>query len=175
MSSSIRLTWHLCAPRERVYRALTDARAVGRWRVPPGMRSEVHAFDARVDGAIRVSLTYAAPGAAGKSGAHTDTYRGHFAALVADERVVEVLEFETDDPALQGTMRVSFELHDEPGGTRLLARHDGVPRGIAPADNEKGWREALARLAGLVEGDAGPATPAPRLDSSMSRTKPGRS
>ncbi len=155
--SSTRLTWHLRAPRERVYRALTDARAIGRWRVPPAMRSEVHAFDVRVGGAIRVSLTYDDPGAAGKTGAHTDTYHGRFAELVPNERVVEALEFETDDPALQGTMRVSFELRDEPGGTCLLARHDGVPAGVSPADNEKGWRESLARLAALVEGGAGAA------------------
>jgi uncharacterized protein YndB with AHSA1/START domain len=150
--SATRLTWHLRAPRERVYRALTDARAVEHWRVPAGMHSQVHAFDARLGGAIRVSLTYDAPGPAGKSSARTDTYHGHFAELVADERVVEALEFETDDPALRGAMRVSFELRDERGGTLLLARHDGVPAGVSPADNEKGWREALARLATLVEG-----------------------
>ena len=73
--SSTRLTWHLRAPRERVYRALTDACAIGRWRVPPGMRSEVHAFDVRVGGAIRVSLTYDDPDAAGKTGARADTWR----------------------------------------------------------------------------------------------------
>jgi len=155
--SSTRLDCHLRAPRERVYRALTDARAIARWRVPPGMRSEVHAFDARVGGAIRVSLTYELEGRAGKSSARTDTYHGRFAQLVANECVVEELEFETDDPALQGTMRVSFELHDEPGGTLLRAWHDGVPRGVSPADNEKGWRESLARLAALVEDDPGAA------------------
>ena len=155
--SSTHLDWHLRAPRERVYRALTHARAIERWRVPPGMRSAVHAFDVREGGAIHVSLTYALPGPAGKTSAHTDTYHGRFAQLVENERVVEELEFETDDPALQGRMRVSFELLDEPGGTLLRARHDGVPAGVAAEDNEKGWRESLARLAGLLEADLGAA------------------
>jgi hypothetical protein len=29
--------------------------------------------------------------------------------------------------------------------------HEGVPPGVSPADNEEGWRSALARLAALVE------------------------
>jgi uncharacterized protein YndB with AHSA1/START domain len=144
---------HLRAPRERVYRALTDARAIGRWRVPQNMRSEVHEFDARQGGSIRVSLTYELPGAAGKTSARTDTYHGRFAELVENERVVEELEFETSDPAMQGLMRVAIELRDEAGGTLLQARHDGLPAGVAPADNELGWRESLARLAALVEGE----------------------
>jgi hypothetical protein len=32
-----------------------------------------------------------------------------------------------------------------------IAVHDGLPRGVPPADNEAGWREALAKLAALVE------------------------
>ena len=30
--------------------------------------------------------------------------------------------------------------------------HDGVPPGVLAADKEAGWREALAKLAGLAEG-----------------------
>ena len=37
------------------------------------------------------------------------------------------------------------------GGTDALAPHDGLPRGVAPADNELGWRSSLAKLAALVE------------------------
>ena len=37
------------------------------------------------------------------------------------------------------------------GGTMLTAVHDGVFDGVAPADNEFGWRTALDRLAALAE------------------------
>ena len=37
------------------------------------------------------------------------------------------------------------------GGTEVVAVHDGLPRGVPIADNEGGWREALAKLAVLVE------------------------
>jgi hypothetical protein len=37
------------------------------------------------------------------------------------------------------------------GDTHVLAVHDGLPPGVSPADNEAGWREALEKLAALVE------------------------
>jgi hypothetical protein len=42
-------------------------------------------------------------------------------------------------------------LADAHGGTEIRALHDGLPRGLSTADNEAGWREALAKLATLVE------------------------
>jgi hypothetical protein len=60
-------------------------------------------------------------------------------------------EFETADPALRGEMTITITLVDADGGTDLHAVHDGLPPGVAPADNELGWRLALAKLAALVE------------------------
>jgi hypothetical protein len=43
-------------------------------------------------------------------------------------------------------------LVDAEGGTDVFAMHDGLPRGVPPADNEAGWRSSsLAKLAALVE------------------------
>ncbi len=75
--------------------------------VPDGMTSHVHTFDAREGGAFRISLTYEAPTGMGKTTAHTDTHHGRFMKLVPNERVVEVVEFETPDPALQGEMTIT--------------------------------------------------------------------
>jgi uncharacterized protein YndB with AHSA1/START domain len=149
--SSTHITRLVRAPRAAVYRALIDADAVAKWRVPKGMTSRVHAFDAREGGAFRVSLTYDAPTAAGKTTAHTDTYHGTFVTLVENEQVVEAIEFETDDPGMRGTMTITITLRDANGGTELDAVHDGVPPGVPPADNETGWRMSLDKLAALVE------------------------
>ena len=149
--SLTRISRRVNAPRARVYQALVDARAVATWKVPTGMTSYVRAFDAREGGAFRVSLTYDAPTGTGKTTARTDTYHGRFAKLVTNEQVVEVLEFETADPALRGEMTITISLADADGGTDVLAVHDGLPRGLSTADNEAGWREALAKLAALVE------------------------
>ena len=71
--------------------------------------------------------------------------------LVPDEQVVETMEFETDDPAMQQPMTLTTTLHDAAGGTEVVMFHDGVPDAIPAADNELGTRMALANLAMLVE------------------------
>lgn len=149
--NSTRVRQRVNAPRAAVYRALLDARAVAAWKVPTGMTSQVHAFEAREGGSFRISLTYDEPTGAGKTTAHTDTYHGRFVKLVPNERVVEVVEFETADPALRGEMTITTTLTDAPGGTDIVAMHEGLPPGLPSVDNEAGWREALAKLAVLVE------------------------
>jgi len=151
--NSTRISRHINAPRERVYRALVDANATAKWKVPAGMTSQVHAFDPREGGSFRISLTYDEPTGAGKTAAHTDTYHGRFVKLVPNEQVVEVDEFETTDPALRGEMTITITLTDADSGTDVLAVHDGLPPGLSTAENELGWREALAKLAALVEAD----------------------
>ena len=149
--STTRLSRRLSAPPATVYPALTDAQAVSRWMVPTGMTSKVHRFEPRVGGSFRISLTYDAPTATGKTSAHTDTYHGRFIDLVPNERVIQVMEFESDDPAMRGEMKVTFTLSAADGGTDVLAVHEGVPPGVSPADNETGWRMALDNLAAFVE------------------------
>jgi uncharacterized protein YndB with AHSA1/START domain len=149
--SSTRINRHVNAPRATVYRALVDARAVATWQMPNGMTSQIHAFDPREGGSFRISLTYDAPSATGKTTAHTDTYHGRFVKLVPNEQVVEVVEFETADPTLRGEMTITIALTDADGGTDILAVHDGLPPGLSTADNETGWRMSLAKLAALVE------------------------
>jgi uncharacterized protein YndB with AHSA1/START domain len=147
-----RVSRHIDAPRSQVYDAFLDPDAVVQWKVPDGMTSEVHSFDGREGGTFRISLTYDAPDREGKTAANTDTYHGRFEQLVPNERIVEVDEFETDDPALQGEMTITVTLADAPGGgTDLLAVHDGLPAGVAPADNELGWQLSLNKLAALLE------------------------
>ena len=152
-TNSTRASRHVNAPRASVYRALLDPRAVTIWMVPDGMTSHVHLFEAREGGSFRISLTYDAPTGTGKTTAHTDTYHGRFAKLVPDEQVVEIMEFETTDPAMRGEMTVTFTLSDADGGTDVLGVHDNLPPGVSPADNETGWRMALDKLAALVEGE----------------------
>jgi len=152
MKSTTRISRHVNASRAMVYRALLDARAVATWMVPDGMTSHVHAFDAREGGSFRISLTYDAPTGTGKTTAHTDTFHGRFVKLVTNEQVVEVVEFETTDPALRGEMTITIALADaDGGGTDVLAVHDGLPPGLSTADNETGWRMSLGKLAALVE------------------------
>ncbi|WP_433824414.1 SRPBCC domain-containing protein [Actinoplanes sp. CA-015351] len=148
---STQVSRRINAPRALIYSALLSADAIARWRVPVGMTSVVHEFDAREGGAFRVSLTYDLPDISGKSAESTDTYHGHFVRLVVDEQVVETLEFETADESMRGTMTITTTLVDSGDGTEVTMLHEGVPDAISPADNEAGTRMALDNLATLTE------------------------
>lgn len=139
------------APRSRVYRALLDPDEVRTWMVPDGMTSEVHVFDAREGGEFRISLTYDAPTSTGKTTAQTDTHHGRFIRLVPDAQVVQTVEFETDDPTMQGEMTITYTLTATNGGTHLVGVHEDLPPGLSPAANELGWSMSLGKLADLVE------------------------
>jgi hypothetical protein len=104
--------------------------------VPDGMTSEIHSFDARQGGGFRISLTYDVPTAAGKTTAQTDSFHGRFVRLVPNTQVVQVVEFETIDPAMKGEMTITYELADADDGTDLVGLHENLPPGLSPADNE---------------------------------------
>lgn len=144
-------TQPISAPPSVVYRALLDPEWIERWRVPDGMRARVHEFEARTGGRFRVSLIYEAPGHTGKTTEHTDTYHGSFRELVPDTRVVEVMEFETADPLMQGEMVITTSLEPAEGRTMVTVVHEGLPVGVSPQDNEIGWSEALGKLARLLD------------------------
>ena len=149
------LTRLIRAPRSAVYAALLDPDAVRRWMVPDGMTSEIHEFEPIEGGSFRISLRYEAPTAAGKTSAQTDTFGGRFVRLVPDTEVVQTTEFETDDPALQGEMTITYllatEVVDGFLATRITGTHEGLPPGVSEADNNLGWTMSLNNLAALVE------------------------
>lgn len=118
--ATTRLTQRLRAPRALVYRALLSAEAVQRWMVPDSMTSHIHSFDAREGGAFRISLTYDMPVTAGKTTEQADTFHGRFVKLVPDTEVVQAVEFETDDPAMQGEMTITYTLADAGDGDWAL-------------------------------------------------------
>jgi uncharacterized protein YndB with AHSA1/START domain len=146
-----RVSRRIAAPREKVYEALLDPDAIARWRVPEGMRSEVHLFEPHEGGAFRVSLTYDAPDAVGKTSGRTDTYHGRFLALRPDEQIVEAIEFETGEQDLRGEMTITTTLDAAGDGTELTMLHEGLPAGVSPQDNETGTQMALAKLAAMLE------------------------
>jgi uncharacterized protein YndB with AHSA1/START domain len=135
-----------------VYRALLDPTAVQHWMVPDGMTSEIHSFEPDEGGTFRISLTYDLPTDTGKSSAQTDSFHGRFVRLVPDTEVVQAVEFESDDPAMQGEMTITYTLADADGGTDLVGLHGDLPPGVSPADNELGWSMSVEKLAKLVEG-----------------------
>jgi uncharacterized protein YndB with AHSA1/START domain len=151
--TTTRVTRRINASSDEVYRALIDPDAVQKWMVPDGMSSQVHEFDAREGGIFRISLTYDDPEESGKTEGATDTFSGRFARLVPGREVVQIIEFETDDPDIRGEMTVTYSLSvADDGGTDLVGVHENLPAGVRPEDNELGWNMSMDKLAKLVEG-----------------------
>jgi uncharacterized protein YndB with AHSA1/START domain len=149
--STTRVERHLGAPPDRVFATLLDPAAVQQWMVPDGMTSTIHTFEPHEGGAFRISLTYDQPTGTGKTTSHTDTFHGRFTRLVPGREVVQVVEFESDDPSMRGEMTITYTLLDAGDGTDLVGIHEGLPPGVAPADNELGWSMSVGKLAALVE------------------------
>ena len=70
----------------------------------------------------------------------------------APETLVQVVEFETDDPSMRGEMIVRYTLVEAGGTTYVAVEHENLPPGLSEEDNAIGWRVCLAQLARLVEG-----------------------
>jgi uncharacterized protein YndB with AHSA1/START domain len=100
-----------------------------------------------------MSLTYQDPkqSPGGKTSEDTDTFQGKFAELVPNEKIVWVVEFESQDPGFAGEMRVTFSLADADGGTEVTALCEDIPKGVRPEDNEMGCRSSLQKLAAFLE------------------------
>jgi uncharacterized protein YndB with AHSA1/START domain len=141
------------APPRMIYQALLDPQAVAAWRAPDGMKAEVLAFEPRVGGEFRMALTFTSSVHAlpGKTTAHSDVARGRFRELVPDRRVVEEVEFESDDPTMAGTMVLTTTLTPAAGGTEVTIACRNAPAGIRPTDHEIGMTSSLANLARFVE------------------------
>src|SRR5450755_1387710 len=115
------------ASRTAIYQACLDPDALASWRVPDNMKGQVHVFDAREGGTFRMSLTYMdrerSPG--GKTSEGTDTFQGRFVELVPDEKIVELIEFESQDPRFAGVMKMTTSLADTAEGTEVTVRCEG--------------------------------------------------
>lgn len=137
---------------ERVYAALVDPDALLAWLPPAGMSARFERFDGRPGGGYRMVLTYAdASTAPGKATADSDVVEARFLELVPGVRVVQAVDFVSDDPSYAGTMVMTWEVSATGAGTRIEIRADDVPRGISAEDHEAGLTSSLENLAAYLE------------------------
>ncbi|TJY43982.1 ATPase [Cohnella pontilimi] len=138
---------------QTIYHAFIDPQALVSWLPPEGMKGQIHQFDPREGGAYRMTLTYETSehSTAGKTSEHEDVVQGTFLELVPDERVVQQVEFDSDDPAFSGTMTMTWTIKAVPEGTEVTIVCDNVPGGIRKEDHLAGFRSTLENLAAFTE------------------------
>jgi uncharacterized protein YndB with AHSA1/START domain len=140
------------APVNRVYAALVDPDALAAWLPPDGMSGRFERFDARPGGSYRLVLTYSdASASPGKATADSDVVEARFVDIVPGVRVVQAVDFISDDPAYASTMAMTWEVEAVETGTRVEIRAENVPAGISPDDHAAGLASSLANLAAYVE------------------------
>jgi uncharacterized protein YndB with AHSA1/START domain len=142
----------MASPRT-IYKAFIEPENLVSWLPPKGMKGHIYEFDARDGGAYRMSLTYVGTdhSTLGKTSEHADVVQGRFLKLVPDERIVQLAEFESEDPAFEGAMTMTWTLTAVPGGTEVTILCENVPEGIRQDDHDAGMRSTLENLAAFTE------------------------
>ena len=122
------------------------------WLPPDGMHGRFERFDLRPGGSYRLVLTYDDPtGALGKTSADSDIVEVRIAQLVPGERILQEIDFESDDPAFEGTMQLEWNLRSVEEGTEVEVVARQVPDGIRVSDHARGITSSLANLADYLE------------------------
>jgi len=138
---------------QKIYQAFVNPADLVSWLPPKGMKGQILAFDARAGGAFQMSLTYLEPdhSTQGKTSEHTDVVTGKFLELVPNERIVQLIEFQSENPAFAGEMIMTWTFTAVPEGTAAAIVCENVPVGIRKEDHDVGLRSSLENLAGYTE------------------------
>ena len=142
MLNSVSLHRVLKAPREKIFRAFTEANAIASWLPPYGFLCTVHEMNAQVDGTFKMSFHNFSTG-------HGHSFGGKYLEIKADEFLKYTDKF--DDPNLPGEMTTSVWLQKVSVGTEIKILQEGIPSAIPVEMCYLGWQESLEKLAKLVE------------------------
>jgi len=103
----------------------------------------MHSFEPKVGGKFRMSFYTVTK-------SWENTFGGTYIELVANKKIVHTDKFESDDPAMQGEMKVTIVLTPQGEGTLVEIVQEGIPT-MAASGAPYGWSQSLDKLANLVE------------------------
>lgn len=135
-----------------VFAALTHRDALLEWLPPRGMQGRFEQFDMREGGSYRLVLTYEdASVTSGKTSADADVSNVGISRIAPGERIVQEVDFESDDAAFQGTMQMEWSLRSVEEGTDVEVVARNVPDGIRARDHAEGITSSLTNLSTYLE------------------------
>jgi uncharacterized protein YndB with AHSA1/START domain len=144
----LRLSRTFEAPRERVFRALTERDQLARWFGPKGYTVPYCELDARVGGAWRATLR------SPEGGDHTVS--GVYQEIVPPQRLVFTWGWHGDDGTRGHETIVTLELHARGAATELVLVQQLFETAESCGHHEAGWSSSLECLAdALGSGELG--------------------
>jgi len=132
---TLTLERRLAAPRERVYKAWTDADEIRQWWALSGMTVEIADFDVRVGGRFRLGMR----SPEGK----LYVVGGEYSEVDPPARLVHTLQWEEDGPGAEQVMRVTVEFLEDGDATRLVLTHEKCRDQDAADRHADGWTDKL--------------------------------
>ncbi|WP_077603416.1 SRPBCC family protein [Oceanobacillus sojae] len=142
----------IMASPQNIYQAFVNPKALISWLPPNGMSGYVDTFDPKEGGVYRMTLTYEMDESKpGKTSENTDVTQGRFLELAPDKRIVQSVNFDSEDPAFSGEMIQSWLFEAVSEGTSVTIVCENVPEGIRKEDHDTGLRSTLENLAVFIE------------------------
>ncbi len=134
--TTLRLTRTFAAPREKVFRAWTEAEALKRWFAPSDKYvTRIPVLEARPGGRYRIEME-----TEGKVHTVVGTYR----EVKPAEKLVFTWKWETEPQ--HGDTLVTIEFFDHGEKTEVVLTHEKFPSEAARDEHNKGWTGCLDRL-----------------------------
>lgn len=143
----------IMASPQAIYEAFLDPKAIAAWRSPQGMQCHIYTFEPYESGTFRMSFEYLDTSCVDvdKTASYADIFHGRFLKLIPYERIVELIEFELDDPAFSGTMILTTMLVPISNGTQVTIVAENIPYGIKADDHKERIKSTLQHLATFIE------------------------
>ncbi len=137
---SLRIARTFPAPREKVFKAWTDAEALKSWFAPSGKYvTRIPVLEARAGGRYRIEM---------EIDGKVHTVVGTFQEVKPPEKLVFTWKWETEPQ--HGETVVTIELFDRGGKTEVALTHEKFPSDAARDEHNKGWTGCLDRLGQYV-------------------------
>ena len=130
------------APRDKVFRAWTNAEAVKQWFPPPGYEAGPTTIDLRPSGAYRWGLRKLPDGEPFFS-------TGKFVEIDPPRRLVCTWRWSSAPESMETILTVEFQ--DRGGGTEVVIRHERFPDVNMRNEHEQGWSHCLDQLAKFLK------------------------
>lgn len=143
-------------PKE-VYDAFLTPSALEYFQAPGEMTAKITQFEPKVGAGYQMTLSYP-PGETkmkGKTSEKEDKFYAKFVELQPHEKIVESIQFDSQDAAFSGEMMMEIKLEPIKIGTRVTFVFKNIPKGIDPKDNEAGTKSTLEKIAKYVEPRSG--------------------